>query len=335
MLDEEIKFYKAATINDLSTNGGILSTAYYTSGALAEVFQHALKAERTNGSEKHRKIFIKNTNDSAANEDLIDTQVWFDVPTPGEDWAFFFVGTFVDTAANITGSERKYGCGFLTSDATVGNNTIVCDVEDVSLTGMFAAGDTIRLSNMDDPLNDAQGTEEFHVISGTPSVSGVEVTITTVDDFLGSFLVSEDSRVSSVFEPGIITPSLDNWAENGSGTYDESMYPVVMGNIGTVEQTWTLTFTDASNFTVAGDTIGAVASGTVGVDYSPNNPDFTKPYFTLEYLGFGGTWTQDDTIIFRTHPSAIPIWEKRVIPVGAASLTGDKIMLLVAGESST
>lgn len=69
--------------------------------------------------------------------------------------------------------------------------------------------------------------------------------------------------MGSVYYPGSdLLATVDNWVETGAGTYNESTYPVLLDHIGTAEQTWTLTFTDATNFTVIGDTIGSVGSNT-------------------------------------------------------------------------
>ena len=111
--------------------------------------------------------------------------------------------------------------------------------------------------------------------------------------------------------------------------------PAFAGNtIGTVEQTWTLTFTDATNYTVVGDTLGSVGSGTTAADFAPSNPAVSKPYFTLESAGWGGTWAAAQTIVFQTHPNAIPIWETRVVPAGAGSQAGNGITAVFEGETA-
>ena len=333
MLDSEINFYKALTVDDTSSNGGLMSAVEYTSGALADVFPHVLKAERDAGSEKHRKVIIKIDNDN--DESFLAPQLWFDKPTPADDYAMFFAASETDTEGDIGGSERKYGCADLSSDATLGGTTLVVTVEHADQTGMFVAGDVIRVTDMTDPLDGGTGNEEFHVISGTPSVSTLEITITTTDVLAYGYLVSGSTRVMSVYKPTDVACSVDNWddSDTSAGTYDESTYAVVTDNIGTISQTWTLTFTDATNFTVEGNTVGFLASGVIGSDYSEDNTDFTKPYFTLLTAGWGGTWAQDDTLVFQTHPAAIEIWERRNVPAGSSSLSGNSLILVVAGES--
>jgi hypothetical protein len=57
-------------------------------------------------------------------------------------------------------------------------------------------------------------------------------------------------------------------------------------------------------------------------------------YWTLNYMGFGGTWQTNDTITFATTPATYPIWYKRVVPPGAASFSANKVIVVVDGEST-
>lgn len=109
---------------------------------------------------------------------------------------------------------------------------------------------------------------------------------------------------------------------------------MLLDHIGTAEQTWTLTFTDATNFTVVGDTIGSVGSGSRSADFAPSNGAVSKPYFTLRTAGWGGTWAAGNTIVWQTHPNAIPIWETRVVPASAASMAGNGITAVFEGETT-
>jgi len=332
ILDSELKFYKSQTVGDTSANGGRISANLITSGVVQNVFPHVLKAERDAGSTKYRKVFAKVAND--ADDTLLSTQIWMDKPTPANDWAVFWATTQRSTQADITGSERKYGCANLTTNATAASSTLIVTVEDTSLTGVYQSGDTIRVTDKLTPTS-GTGNEEFLVISGAPVVVGAQVTITTTTALANGYTVASGARVMSVYNAGDVECTTTNWVEtSGAGTYDETTYPVINDNIGGIEQTWTITFSDATNFTVSGDTVGAVGSGSRSADFTPTNADFSKPYFTLESAGFGGTWAARNTIVFQTHPAAVPIFEKRVVPPACASLSGNSIVLVVAGESA-
>lgn len=335
MLPSDVKFYKAQVVNDLSTNGGLASTSTYTDGGVAEVFDNAFKSEKINGSTKHRKVIIHNNNSN--NESLVGTEVWFDHPTPADDWAVFFAGTHVDTAASIVGDEKIYGSGVLSADVAEDANTISVNVEDASIVGIFTSGDAFRISDMTDPLVSTSGNEEFHTIVGTPSVVGITVTITIAGTLANAYSTS-NTKVMSILQAGTLTPTVSGWGESsaGSGVYDESTYELVLGNVGTKAQTWTLEFISDTEFTITGNTVGELPSnGYTNTNASPDNPDKSSPYFTLNYLGFSGVWASGDTITFTTNPSATNIWEKRVIPALANDLATDKITLIVSGESAS
>ena len=332
ILESELKAYYPATISDATGNGGRITANVITPSALQNVFPHVFKAERLAGSTKHRKLFFRAAND--ADETLFAPSIHFHRPTIGGDWCYFRVGSQRNTQGDLTGSERKYGAGTLKTTVTAGGSTLVVTVEDASLTGIFADGDKIRVTDKLTP-GAALGNEEELTISGAPSVSGVDVTITTTETLANGY-TGGSAWVSSIYYPATdLACVVDNWAEtSAAGTYDETTYPVITDNIGTVEQTWTLTFTDATNYTVVGDTLGSVGSGTTAADFAPSNPAVSKPYFTLEAAGWGGTWAAAQTIVWQTHPNAIPIWETRVVPAGAGSQAGNGITAVFEGETA-
>lgn len=333
IIDTELIFYRSSVVSDSSTNGGTLSSNSITSGAQQNVFPNVMSAERSAGSTKYRKVFLKVANDDDLS--LQDAKFWLDNITAGDDWCVFWGGTQTDTQSAITGSERKYGCGTLKTTVSAAATVITVIVEDSSLTGIFQNGDTLRITDKASPTS-VTGNEEFVTIASAPSVSGDEVTITIVSPGLvNGYSSTTPTRVMSVLSAGDIECAVSGWVEtSGSGTFDESLYPVICDNIGTIRQTWTLTFLDATNFTVTGDTVGSVSSGVITGDYSPNNPTFSKPYFTIELDGWAGTWANGDTVVFTTSPAAYPIWEKRVVPSGAGSLSNNVISLVVSGESA-
>lgn len=111
--------------------------------------------------------------------------------------------------------------------------------------------------------------------------------------------------------------SYDSWTESSSsGTYDESSNPPVLYNDGTVEDDWTLTFSDSANFSVSGAYYGSIGSGSTGTDFEPVNSDTGQPYMKIESAGWGGTWAAGETITFTTHPSAVPILLDEEVPAG-------------------
>lgn len=347
IIDSELKIYKSAVVNDTSTNGGYMSANQVVSGVANNVFPNVFKADRIAGITTYRKVFCKVAND--ADETLYNPQIWLDILTPGDDWVVFFAGTQTDTQGTWpTGdTATKYGCGALRTNVSASATTLEVNVEDTSLESgtdvIFRSGDTIRITNKA-TISSPTGTEEEHEVN-TVVDSGTYLTITLVGGGLANaYTVAEGTRVMSVYEPADVEASFSSFVDTtaGTGTYDNEATNLTLDNIGTVQEAWTITIqSDTDLVTISGSNLGTVATDvdrTAG-DVAPSNPDFSKPYFTLADVGWSdyGTWTgewaQNDTITFTTVPAAVPIWEKRVVPAGSTSLTGDKTTLVFSGES--
>lgn len=312
IVSTELKFYRAANQSDLSSNGGRMSASLLASGVVGALFPNIDDTERTAGSTKYRKVFYKV--DHNGPESLLSPRVFQDANTGGDDRVTFFPGSQTDTQASITGSERQYGCGALTSTVSSGVSSIQVTVE-TGTTGIFQVGDTIRIT--DKATVGATGNEEFVTVSSASQVGSV-VTL-GFSPVLANGYSSSLTRVASIYSPGDQVANASALVvTSAAGTYNTTTNPLVLNDKSTIEQTWTLTFTSATAFTISGDTLGAVGSGTVSGGASPTNTDFSLPYFTLSAGGFGGTYVAADTIVFTTHPAAVPLWIKRVVPAGAA-----------------
>ena len=84
---------------------------------------------------------------------------------------------------------------------------------------------------------------------------------------------------------------------------------------------------------IADDTVGAPGTGNTATELEPINPDFSRPYFTLRPADFSGTFVAGDNIIFQTHPAAMPLWLKEILPAGA-SAGHEEAIIAIAGESA-
>lgn len=342
IIDSELLMLLSETISESTDNGGRMdNTASVTSGVLNNVFPSVFRAERVAGSTKYRKTFFKCANDD--DDTLYSPQIWLDRRTPGDDWVVIFAATQTDTQNDITGSEDCYGCAILQTDVVAGAGSIVVTVEDSTLiTGaadvIFRNGDTIRITNKNTP-DASTGTEELHVINGTPSASGNDITITLTDTLVNAYNTDDNlygTRVMSVLEPSDIEASFSGFTGTsaGDGAYDEVLFPIVLDNIGTIEQTVTLTFTSATTFTASSNVSGlSLTGGNTTTNYAPSNSDVSKPYFTMDFSGWSGTWASGDTVVFSTHPASTAIWQKRVVPAGASSLSGNRAVVVFAGEA--
>ncbi len=337
MNSADLQSFHAEERSSVSTNGGRITDSLITTGEFNNVWPNALKAERIAGSTLHRKIFEKANDD--ADGTLIAPQFWQDMPTEADDYVIFFEGTDRDTEAGITGSERKFGAANLLSDITGNPSTFVVIVEDSTLASgaqaIFKDGDTIRLTDMVTPTS-GTGNEEFLTINGTPSVaSSVQVTITVDQVIANDYLVADAGRVMSVWEPSDIetSQSAHSVTTAGTGDYDYSTYSLTLDNIGTVNDELTFTWTDATHFTCVGASGISYGSGQIGTNFIPENPDWTgKPYFTLLTAGFSGVWASGDTFTVTLVGAYVSRWFKRIIPAATASLSGNKVVSVTAGE---
>jgi hypothetical protein len=147
--------------------------------------------------------------------------------------------------------------------------------------------------------------------------SGNVVTIDLEDQVANSFDVADTYAGGCIYLDELIT-SFASWVEtSASGTYNETTYPPLLYNDGTEYDIFTLTFSNATTFVCSGVYNGSVGTGTTASDFSPINPNTGQPFFTIRALGWGGSWTAGDKIVFITNPSAMALWLKEIVPSGA------------------
>ncbi len=337
MLSSDLKFYKE------KTNGRMNGAQQIISGVVQNVWPHVTSAQRQAGYFDYAAIFAKAADD--ADGTLIDPELLLDAPTlSATDFVTYFALGQREAVSSISGygagtdTKRKYGSAVLKNNITAGASTLTVTVKNSAMASgadlIFAGGDKIKIT---DKLtaNALTGNEEVCTISGAPSVSGLDITITVVGTITNSYTADGTiARASSMMKPGDIKCSNTAPAKTSTaGTIDFSTYPIVLDNIGTVDEDWTLTFTDNTHFTCTGDTLGTVGSGLISADFAPNNGDFTKPYFTVVLGVWGGTWAAGNTVTFTTHPAATKIGGKRRVPAGTASLANNKATLVYGGEA--
>ena len=334
VLRAELKMYKPATIDATGSNGGLMTAVEVSSGVANNMFPNVPQAERLAGSTLYRKFFYKIGNDDDIT--LNNGKLYLNINTPGDDRITFFQGTVNDIQSAVSGdgindSKTHYGCGQLNADVVATDTQITVLVEDNTDDTIFRNGDKIRISDMGGI--DGAGNEEYHEISNVGFVANV-ATIDLVGSLANGFTAA-NTKVHSILEYGDVETTHDTFnVTSASGTYDDTTYPPILDFIGTVEDQWTLTFTSGTAYDIVGANSGAVGSGNISGGAAPINSDFSKPYWTLDSAGFGGTWLAAETITFNTHPAVIPFWLKRRIPAGAASISGNNFRIVIEGESA-
>lgn len=340
MTKDNIKIYKSSVISTGSDNGGRMggAAAESISGAVGDVLPNVPKAERLAGSNRYFKIFVKAADDNDGT--FLDAKIWLHRPTAGEDWVTIFAGTADDTQGDITGTERHYGSAWLTTTAGASTQTLIVQVEDASLaTGakaIFQVGDEVVVSTKTDP-EAVSGMEEWHEIASV-AVDGTTVTLGLVGTLAAEYTVAATARVSSVLALGDIVASVGAVTATtaGDGDYDDSTYPPIPDNIGTVDDILRLSFTDANAFTgtLVARAITVGSGGNRSADFAPLNTDFAKPYATVEAGGWTGTWANGDTLDVPLYAAAAGVWINRVVPVGCSSLSDNKVHFGIDGESA-
>ena len=337
MLDSDIKSFHAAEVSSASTNGGRRSYNEVISGVINNVWPHVTKAERQAGGVLTRFIYTLVADDTDGT--LIAADYRLDNPTDGEDYVVAFEMPYGSTNADITGSERKYGSGKIVADIDAGDSTFDIVVDHVDLASgadaVIKVGDTCQLTSKTSP-DSSSGDEEIITVSAVSNVD-TTVTVTAVAPVANAYLASVGSRLSSVIVRGDIKTASSNYVVTtaGDGDYDSGLYPLVLDNLGTEQDSLTFSFTDATHFTCTGTSGNAYGSGDTATDFTPINPANSKPFFTLEAAGFSGTWAGGDTITVDIAEASFLMCLKRVVPAGCASLANNKITSVVTGESDS
>jgi hypothetical protein len=325
----ELKWYKSKVITNTNTNGGIMSINEVVDGVKNNIFPDVSQAERLAGIIRYRKVFAKLVN--AANEILINPGFHIKNFTPAQDRVELFMGTHTDVQGDITGSEQHFGAGSLTTDVSAGSTTFAMTLEDSSQNIFEPTGNTVWIGN--------NNNSEYHTnVSASQSGDQVTLTLDTGSQLANNYTVADETVVSSVIY-GVLTelkPVIDPVTATsiGTGDYDDTTNPVEGDNIGSVEDTFTLTFTSSTDFDCVGAVTGSVGSGNISSDFAPTNTDFSTPLFTLLSAGWIGSWAAGDTLTIPTHPASQGIWCKQTVPAGTNSFSGDNFKLRFGGESA-
>ena len=319
----ELKLYKSRYVQNTVTNGGRMSGLEIPQNVKNGIFPDVSQMERDQGAVIWRKVFYKVAN--VDNMALQDAKLWIDILSPGSGRVAMYPGTQRDSQGDIEANSGKaYGPAQLTVDATAGDTQITVQAE----------------SGANDVLHDADviyiadaNSDEF-ISASTVSWSGDVATIDLASGLMNSYSAAGPCRVASCITADEIKTFWDNWSlTSANGQYDTDSNPLLLDNIGTVEQTYTLTFTSSTDFNISGDTVGALGTGNLSADLEPVNPDFSRPYFNLRSAGFSSSFVAGDSIIFQTHPAAIPLWLKEIVPVDA-SAGNEETIIAIAGESA-
>lgn len=316
---DQLKFYKSMYVSDSLTNGGRISAVPITDKALNNLFRNVQSSERESGITLYRKFFLRNENPQDL--PLENPSMWLGNVSSGEDYFSLALGTDTDNQAAADDYSDWYGSGYLNANIAAQDLTL-----DVMCKDAYGFPSDCQIC-----LNDGSQTVLLNV-DGTPSWNGSIATLPLTTE-IGATFNKDVTVVSAVLSLDNLAPAISDWLETSSaGTYDETTYPVLLYNVGAVSESWTVTFTSATEFTVTGAVVGNVGSGAIGNNFTPVNG--AGYYFALLSAGWGGTWASGDTITFKTKHAAQGLWMKEVVPEGAASQSDNRVVLNFTGQSA-
>lgn len=298
----DIKFYKSAVVSDETTNGGRISLAApIASGAKNAVFPRVTSAERAAGKTRYRKMYLANRNSSG--ETLSDVKLGLLTQSPAQDVFYLApITAAADTQTEASAITAWYGAGTVNSGVTAGATEITLLFEDDDFATDF------------DYLYLTDGTNYEVAEVSSASFSGSVMTVTLAAGLINAY--STGDKAATLINLGNLeTTKAQNALSSAAGTINISY--MALNNIGAVNDTFTLTFTSATNFTVSGTASGALAGGSTSSTYAPTNPVTGQPLFSISPSFWGGTWTAGDYVRIDTTGAYKGFWVKEVVPAGA------------------
>lgn len=310
-----------------SANGGRPSNIKLTSNVLYNVWQAVTTAQKTAGQELCYKIFFKNSNSAGE----IGMTPWMCVtkPNPTDEWNWIVEGDQDNHQSDLTGTERRYTCSDLNANVSAGATSIALQLDAVELKDCYQTGDTVVV--YDSRLSLANSSCVWETAKITAVAQAGSVLTLTLETGLQNAYTQATGKCAGIIKCSSgFGPSVGNYAQAGTGTYNHADYPVTLNNAGTVRQDWTLTYDGAGNVDVTGDALGSLGSFPISADIAPVNPVFSKPYFTVDFAGHGNAHLAGDTFKFSTYASVKALfWFKKTPPnCGQIPLTSTSIAIM-------
>lgn len=316
---DQIKFYKSIYVNDSLTNGGRIGSELMADNSLNNLFRNVQSSERESGITLYRKFFVKNENPN----DLALENPGFLISNVSSGESYFQVaaGTDQDNQSASDDYTNWYGSGYLAENCLSGESSFLVNCKQGS---GYPSGSLLRISD---------GLQQAEVLMlGSASWNGLQATI-NISGEIGYNFTADETVISGILPLDDLTPSIANWYESSlGGAYDESSYPVTLYNIGTISESWTLTFTSSTDFTVTGAIVGSLGSGSTANNFVPVNG--SSYYFNLDKDGWAGSWVAGDVITFNTVHAARSVWAKEIVPVSCGSQANDLCQFKLTGESA-
>ncbi|QWR76065.1 hypothetical protein [Candidatus Magnetomonas plexicatena] len=231
-----------------------------------------------------------------------------------------FTGTVTHTPVKQSTVVVKYTIGSVNYQATTSSSGTITGTSISSGTISNAGVFSITFSTA--PDNSTNVTADYTEQSW--SWSSNVLTIKTVEQAANNYATS-NTYCAVALSLGDIKTSADNKSISGSGTFD--LTKLTLDNQGTIEDTWTFTFTSATAFTCSGTYAGSVGTGSINSTFTPNNANAGYKYFSVPTNAWGGTWATNNTLQFKTHPAKAALWLKEVVPAGTSAYSENGVCM--------
>ena len=118
-----------------------------------------------------------------------------------------------------------------------------------------------------------------------------------------------------------------------SATYNEIDHPIQVKNSGSVTERWALVFDSTEHFNIHAEKRGIVGDGYITQDCRPINQATGKPYFDMDYRGFGSGWAAGNVIRFNTSGAVADAWAVRTTLQGPETEPEDHFTLNPRGDA--
>lgn len=143
------------------------------------------------------------------------------------------------------------------------------------------------------------------------------------------------ARVSHLFDQQ--TWDQATWADAVDGnpapaTYNASLSPIEVTNLGALTERWVLRFTSSTSFQIIGEHVGNIGTGSTSVDCAPINPIAGVPYFTVRADGWGAGWAVGNIVRLNTVGAIYPFAAIRTVQQGPAAGIDYSFELLGRGD---
>ncbi|XVJ69895.1 MAG: hypothetical protein HEQ39_09735 [Rhizobacter sp.] len=157
--------------------------------------------------------------------------------------------------------------------------------------------------------------------------------------YVSGALVAGDlfARASLVFDQGTWNGQWKDAIEGSpaTGTYNTTLAPIEVTNIGAIAERWVIRFTNTTAFEVIGENVGVIATGNISSDLAPINPAVGHPYFTIRASGWGSGWSVGNVLRINTVGAMFPIQIVETIQAGPETGTNHDFTLLIRGDVDT